>query len=131
ATGEVVGATRIQHMDYERQSAEIGAYWFGTKAQRTFINSDSKFLLLEYCFEVLKLMRVQLRADERNVSSNKAIERIGFTKEGVIRKERARHGVPRNIIIYSIINAEWPEFKTNLLTNPQSYMIETPNTIVS
>src|SRR5699024_12523345 len=43
ATGEVVGATRIQHIDYERQSCEIGASWFGTKAQRTFINSDSKF----------------------------------------------------------------------------------------
>lgn len=131
ATGEVVGATRIQHIDYERQSCEIGASWFGTKAQRTFINSDSKFLLLEYCFEVLKLMRVQVRADERNERSNKAIERIGFTKEGIIRKERALYGVPRNLIIYSIIDDEWPDVKTNLLIKQQSYMMETPNTIVS
>src|SRR5699024_3532382 len=61
STGEVVGSTRIQHIDYERQSCEIGASWFGTKAQRTFINSDSKYVVLEYCFEVLKLMRVQGR----------------------------------------------------------------------
>ena len=131
STGEVVGSTRIQHIDYERQSCEIGASWFGTKAQRTFINSDSKFLLLEYCFEVLNLMRVQVRADERNERSNKAIERIGFTKDGIIRKERALHGVPRNLIIYSIIDDEWPEVKKNLLIKQQSYMMETPSTIVS
>lgn len=129
-TGEVVGATRIQHIDYERQSCEIGASWFGTKAQRTFINSDSKFLLLEYCFEVLKLMRVQVRADERNERSNKAIERIGFVKEGVIRKERVLHGVPRNLVIYSIIDDEWTDIKTNLLIKQQSYMMDLPNTIV-
>ena len=131
STGEVVGSTRIQQIDYERQSCEIGASWFGTKAQRTFINSDSKYLLLEYCFEVLNLMRVQVRADERNERSNRAIERIGFTKEGVIRKERALHGVPRNLIIYSIIDDEWPDVKTNLLIKQQSYMMETPDSSVS
>ena len=76
-------------------------------------------------------MRVQVRADERNERSNRAIERIGFTKEGVIRKERALHGVPRNLIIYSIIDDEWPEIKTNLLIKQQSYMMETPDSSVS
>ena len=76
-------------------------------------------------------MRVQVRADERNERSNKAIERIGFTKEGIIRKERTLYGVPRNLIIYSIIDDEWPDVKTNLLIKQQSYMMETPNTIVS
>lgn len=130
STGEVMGSTRIQHIDYERQSCEIGATWFGTKAQRTFINSDSKFLLLEYCFEVLNMMRVQIRADERNERSNRAIERLGFTKEGVIRKERRLHGVARNIVVYSIIDEEWPEVKTNLLIKQQSYMKETPDETV-
>ncbi len=126
-TGEVVGSTRIQHIDYERQSCEIGATWFGTKAQRSFVNSDSKYLLLEFCFETLKMMRVQVRVDERNERSAKAVERLGFTKEGVLRKERALHGVPRNLIIFSIIDDEWPEVKKNLLIKQQSYMMETPS----
>ena len=130
SSGEVMGSTRIQHIDYERQSCEIGATWFGTKAQRTFVNSDSKFLLLEYCFEVLKVMRVQIRADERNERSNRAIERLGFTKEGVIRKERRLHGVPRNIVVYSILDEEWPEVKTNLMIKQQSYMKDTQDETV-
>ena len=130
SSGEVIGSTRIQHIDYERQSCEICATWFGTKAQRTFVNSDSKFLLLEYCFEVLKVMRVQIRADERNERSNRAIERLGFTKEGVIRKERRLHGVPRNIVVYSILDEEWPEVKTNLMIKQQSYMKDTPDETV-
>ena len=130
SSGEVMGSTRIQHIDYERQSCEIGATWGGTKAQRTFVNSDSKFLLLEYCFEVLKVMRVQIRADERNERSNRAIERLGFTKEGVIRKERRLHGVPRNIVVYSILDEEWPEVKTNLMIKQQSYMKDTPDETV-
>lgn len=125
-TGEVVGSTRIQHIDYERQSCEIGATWFGTKAQRSFVNSDSKYLLLEFCFETLNMMRVQVRVDERNERSAKAVERLGFTQEGVLRKERALHGIPRNLIIFSIIDDEWPEVKKNLLIKQQSYMMDTP-----
>jgi len=131
STGEVMGSTRIQHIDYERNSCEIGASWFGARAQRTFVNSDSKFLLLEFCFETMNMMRVQIRADERNERSNRAIERLGFTKEGVLRKERALHGVPRNLVVYSIIDEEWPEVKKNLLIKQQSYAQETPDTQAS
>lgn len=127
STGEVVGSTRIQYIDYERQSCEIGATWFGTKAQRSFVNSDSKFLLLEFCFETLKMMRVQIRVDERNVRSHRAVERLGFTKEGVLRKERKLHGIPRNLIVYSIIDDEWSDIKINLMIKQQSYMLDMPD----
>lgn len=127
STGEVVGSTRIQYIDYERQSCEIGATWFGTKAQRSFVNSDSKFLLLEFCFETLKMMRVQIRVDERNVRSHRAVERLGFTKEGILRKERKLHGVPRNLIVYSIIDDEWSDIKKNLMIKQQSYMLDMPD----
>lgn len=113
-TNEVVGSTRLQYIDYENESCEIGASWFGVKAQRTYVNTDSKYLLLQYCFETLKMARVQIKADERNERSNRAIERIGFTKEGVIRKERTLHGVKRNLVIYSIIDDEWPDVKKKI-----------------
>lgn len=57
------------------------------------------------------MVRVQIKADERNERSNRAIERLGFQKEGVIRKERNLHGVRRNLIIYSVIDDEWPDVK--------------------
>lgn len=130
-TGEVVGSTRIQHIDHERQSCEIGATWFGTKSHRCFVNSDSKFLLLEFCFETLNMMRVQIRVDERNVRSNRAVERLGFTKEGVLRKERKLHGIPRNLIVYSIIDDEWADVKMNLMIKQQSYMLDVPDSTAS
>ena len=120
-TNEVVGSTRLQYIDYENESCEIGASWFGVKAQRTYVNTDSKYLLLEYCFETLKMARVQIKADERNERSNKAIERIGFTKEGVIRKERTLHGVKRNLVIYSIIDDEWPDVKLKIEQLQEKY----------
>ncbi|RXK19226.1 GNAT family N-acetyltransferase [Macrococcus sp. DPC7161] len=120
-TNEVVGSTRLQYIDYENESCEIGASWFGVKAQRTYVNTDSKYLLLEYCFETLKMARVQIKADERNERSNKAIERIGFTKEGVLRKERTLHGVKRNLVIYSIIDDEWPDVKLKIEQLQEKY----------
>ena len=97
------------------------------KSHRSFVNSDSKFLLLEFCFETLNMMRVQIRVDERNVRSHRAVERLGFTKEGVLRKERKLHGIPRNLIVYSIIDDEWADVKMNLMIKQQSYMLDVPD----
>ena len=120
-TNEVVGSTRIKEIDYDNDSCEIGTTWFGVKAQKTYVNTDSKFLLLEFCFETLNMVRVQIRADERNERSNRAIERLGFQKEGVIRKERNLDGVRRNLIIYSIIDDEWPDVKENIKQIQEKY----------
>ncbi|MCU7556703.1 GNAT family protein [Macrococcus capreoli] len=120
-TNEVVGSTRIKEIDYENDSCEIGTTWFGVKAQKTYVNTDSKYLLLEFCFETLNMVRVQIRADERNERSNRAIERLGFQKEGVIRKERNLDGVRRNLIIYSIIDDEWPDVKENIKRIQEKY----------
>lgn len=65
--------------------------------------------------------------DERNVRSHRAVERLGFTKEGVLRKERKLHGIPRNLIVYSIIDDEWADVKMNLMIKQQSYMLDVPD----
>ncbi|PKE11493.1 N-acetyltransferase [Macrococcoides caseolyticum] len=122
ATNEVVGSTRIKDIDYENDACEIGTTWFGVKAQKTFVNTDSKYLLLEFCFETLNMIRVQIKADERNERSNRAIERLGFQKEGVIRKERNLHGVRRNLIIYSVIDDEWPDVKKKIQEIQKKYL---------
>ncbi|MGM0834746.1 MAG: GNAT family N-acetyltransferase [Bacillota bacterium] len=110
-TGQVIGTTRIYELNEVHKSCEIGSTWYGVGYRRTFVNSDCKYLLLNYCFETLKLMRVQLKTDERNVRSQKAIERLGATKEGILRKERIlANGYIRNAVLYSITDDDWNGF---------------------
>ncbi len=71
--------------------------------------------LLRYCFEVLNLIRVQFKTDERNIRSQKAIERIGGVKEGILRNHMIRKdGTFRDSVFYSIIDSEWPLVKKRL-----------------
>ena len=72
------------------------------------MNLECKLLLLTYCFEVLKTRRVQIKTDENNLRSRKAIEKIGGQFEGILRKDRIKeNGVSRSAAYYSIIDDEW------------------------
>lgn len=122
ATGNVIGTTRLYDMDRHHRSAEIGATVYAKPYQRTHVNTTCKFLLLQHAFEVLQLIRVQIRTDAENVASQKAIERIGFVKEGYLRKEKVRStGQPRNTYLYSMIDCEWPEAKKELQNKMNKY----------
>lgn len=115
SSGKVAGTTRMYDFNFDYKSCEIGHTWYGTEYQRTFVNSACKKLLLEYCFETLQFQRVQFQTDETNTKSQKAIERLGAVKEGILRKHKIRSGgVLRNSVLYSIIDDEWPAVKANL-----------------
>lgn len=89
--------------------------WYGTEYQRTALNTESKFLLLSHAFEELGALRVCLKADHRNTRSLRAIERIGATRDGVLRNHRiARDGVNRHSVYYSVIDSDWPRVRTRL-----------------
>lgn len=119
---QLVGTTRLYDIDKQHRSAEIGATIYATSAQRTHINTTCKFLLLSYAFEELNLVRVQIRTDAENAASQRAIERIGFVKEGYLRNEKVRStGKPRNTYLYSMIDSEWPEAKEKLLRLMNKY----------
>ncbi|MFS1514860.1 GNAT family protein [Chengkuizengella sp. SCS-71B] len=112
---EIVGSTRFTDIDLKNRHLEIGWTWLNPKVWRTNVNSECKYLLLKYCFEHLKLTRVQLKADERNTRSLQAIERIGAQREGVFRKERILpDGFIRNTVYYSILDEEWVDVKKRL-----------------
>ncbi|MTH53622.1 GNAT family N-acetyltransferase [Bacillus mangrovi] len=114
-TGELAGTTSLYELDFSQRSCELGATWYGKRFAGTYVNSECKFLLLRYCFETLNVIRVQLKTDERNVRSQKAIERIGAKKEGILRKERIlESGHIRNAVLYSIVDDEWPAVKAHL-----------------
>lgn len=116
ASGQVLGSTRYLSIEAHNRGLEIGGTWLGPAARRTGVNTECKFLLLRHAFETLGAIRVQFKTDSRNLRSQKAIERIGGVKEGVLRNHMiVQDGYYRASVYYSIIESEWPQVKENLL----------------
>lgn len=115
ATGKAVGSTRFGNIEPAHRRLEIGWTWYGTKYQRTGVNTECKLLLLTHAFETLGARRVELKTDALNAKSRAAIERIGATLEGIFRKHGiAAGGRNRDTAYYSIIDDEWPAVKAKL-----------------
>lgn len=116
-TGKIVGSTRFLDVSPFHKSVEIGWTWYNPSVWRTRINTECKFLLLEHAFEKWNLNRVQFKTDARNVRSQKAIERIGGVKEGILRQDRVIHnGYIRDTVFYSILKEEWPQIRKQLVS---------------
>jgi len=114
-SGRVAGATRYLNIMPNDRGLEIGGTWYGTEFQRTVVNTECKYLMLQHAFERLECIRVQLKTDLRNERSQKAIERIGAVKEGVLRNHLILpDGHIRHSVFYSILDTEWPEVKKRL-----------------
>ncbi|SEM96309.1 Protein N-acetyltransferase, RimJ/RimL family [Paenisporosarcina quisquiliarum] len=121
-TKEIMGTTRIYAIDQSNNSCEIGSTFYGKQYQRTHVNTTCKYMLLKYCFEQMGMIRVQFKTDELNLSSQRAIERIGGVKEGILRNERIRsNGSVRNAVVYSIIESEWLVVKYKLVQLMNKY----------
>jgi RimJ/RimL family protein N-acetyltransferase len=115
ASGRVAGATRYLNIMPNDRGLEVGGTWYGIDFQRTIVNTECKYLLLTHAFEKLGCIRVQLKTDSRNERSQKAIERIGAKKEGVLRNHMILpNGYIRDSVYYSILNTEWSDVKKNL-----------------
>jgi RimJ/RimL family protein N-acetyltransferase len=115
ASGRAVGSTRYIDIRRAHRGLEIGWTWIGREWQRTAVNSECKRLLLEHAFEVLGALRVQLKTDARNTRSQRAIERLGAKREGVLRAHMVlADGFVRDSVMYSVIAAEWPSVKQGL-----------------
>ena len=115
ASGRVAGATRYLNIMPKDRGLEIGGTWYGTEFQRTAVNTECKYLLMTHAFETLRAIRVQLKTDSRNTRSQRAIERIGAKREGVLRNHMILpDGYFRHSVFYSVLDTEWPEVKMNL-----------------
>jgi RimJ/RimL family protein N-acetyltransferase len=110
-----VGMTRFMEIRREHHRAEIGGTWLPSRLWGTKVNLEAKYLLLRYAFEKEGLERVELKTDVRNLRSQKAMEKIGATREGVL----AHHmclpdGSFRDSVYYRILSGEWPGVRTRL-----------------
>lgn len=114
-SGKPVGVTRYMEFHPQDLNLEIGGTWYGTVFQRTPVNTESKYLLLRHAFETLGMIRVFFKTDLRNERSQRAIERLGALKEGVIRNHIILpDGTIRSSVFYSILLDEWQGVKTSL-----------------
>jgi predicted thioesterase/RimJ/RimL family protein N-acetyltransferase len=115
ADGRVVGSTRYLDIRRGDRALEIGWTWLTTAAQRTPVNTECKYLLLRHAFDDLGAVRVQLKTDARNERSQRAIERIGGLREGVLRRHMTLpDGHVRDTVMYGITDLEWPAVKARL-----------------
>ncbi len=118
ADQKIIGATWFLDIAPEHKRTEIGSTWLNPDYWRTSINTNCKFLLLTYCFEDWGLNRVQIKTGHQNIRSQKAIERIGAKKEGILRNHMIRkEGDIRHTVMYSIIREEWPDVKKHFIEN--------------
>ena len=114
---KAVGSTRYLNIRPEHRSLEIGWTWLGKEWQRTAINTEVKSLLLSHAFERLGCVRVEFKTDGRNLRSQRALERIGATREGVLRNHMiVQNDFARDSVYFSVIDREWTDVKDRLQT---------------
>ncbi|HJP87276.1 MAG TPA: GNAT family protein [Gemmatimonadaceae bacterium] len=115
SSGAIVGSTRYHDIVASIDRVEIGWTWYAASHQRTHVNPACKMLLLSHAFDALGCAIVGLRTDNFNFASQKAIERLGAKRDGVLRHHYARRdGSVRDSYMYSILREEWPDVHKNL-----------------
>ena len=114
-TTSVVGSTRFGNVDWVNRRAEIGWTWISPPFQRSYVNSEAKYLMLRHAFDVWNCVRVELKTDVLNEKSRAAMLRLGAVEEGVLRRHILTHsGRFRDTIDYSILDHEWPAVRAHL-----------------
>jgi N-acetyltransferase len=115
SSGRIIGSTRYGNIDKENRRLEIGWTWLAPSWQRTFSNTEAKYLMLRHAFETLGCIRVEFKTDSLNEQSRRALLRIGAKEEGIFRNHMIAYGGRiRHSVFFSIIDSEWPEVKARL-----------------
>lgn len=105
---QYAGSTRYMNIHTKNKTLEIGSTWIGKEFQGTGLNGQMKFLMLTYAFMEMDFEKVEFRIDERNIVSRKAVEKLGCTLEGILRKNvYLLDGFKRNTCCYGLLREEW------------------------
>ena len=118
--GAILGTTRYHDIVPAIARLEIGYTWYARSSQRTHVNTACKLLLLEHAFDTLGAAVTGWRTDNDNHASQRAIERLGAHRDGVLRHHALRRdGTVRDTVMYSLLAGEWPEVRAHLLDQLQ------------
>ena len=114
-SGKAIGSTRYLDIRREHRGLEVGGTWYAPEHRRTGVNTECKLVLFHHAFDTLSAIRVQLKTDLRNERSQRAIERLGAVREGLLRNHMIlADGYQRTTVMYSITHDEWPEVRSRL-----------------
>ena len=114
-SGEVIGSSSYHDIVAAVERLEIGYTWYAGSRQRTHVNASAKLLLMTHAFETLGAKLVGWRTDNFNFASQRAIERLGARRDGVLRHHAPRRdGSIRDTVMYSMSAGEWPEARAEL-----------------
>jgi len=114
-TDAVVGSTRFANIDRANRRVEIGWTWVSPPWQRSFVNTEAKYLMLKHAFEVMRCIRVEFKTDSLNQRSRAALLRLGAKEEGTLRNHMITStGRYRHSVYFSIIDSEWPDVKRSI-----------------
>jgi N-acetyltransferase len=121
-TGRAMGMTTYMNVRADNRRLEIGSTWLAAGAQKTAVNPEAKLLLLTRAFEVLDCVAVEFRTHWHNRRSRRAIEALGAKQDGVLRNQDLwQDGTVRDVVVYSIIDAEWPTVRLGLRERLRAY----------
>jgi len=128
ASGQVLGSTSYHDILPEVHRLEIGYTWYAQRVQRSHVNTCCKLMLMAHAFDTLGCQVVGWRTDNFNFASQRAIERLGARKDGVIRGHALRRdGTIRDTVMYSLRAGEWPESRAQLLDRLARYAKRNPS----
>ena len=114
-TGGIIGSTRLCNITPENERVEIGYTWYAKRHQKTGVNTECKYLLLQHAFEQLNVIATEFRTHWHNHVSRAAIARLGAKQDGVLRNHKKdKDGHYRDTVVFSIIDHEWPMVKHSL-----------------
>jgi RimJ/RimL family protein N-acetyltransferase len=115
ASGAIVGCTRFRCIDIQHKRVEIGFTFIAKSWQKTYVNTEAKYLMLRHAFEQWNSNRVEFLTDALNTKSRTAISRLGARQEGTLRSHMImRDGRIRDSVMFSVIGTEWPLVKHSL-----------------
>jgi RimJ/RimL family protein N-acetyltransferase len=114
-SGRLAGSSTYMTVPTAHATLEIGYTWYGAEFRRTHVNTATKLLLLGHAFEEIGTNRIEFQTDSRNEASQRALERIGAVREGVLRQNRTYpNGFVRDSVLYSVTRDEWPDVMPRL-----------------
>ncbi|MEG0605546.1 MAG: GNAT family protein [Acinetobacter sp.] len=114
-SGRLLGMTTFMNIEAEHRRVEIGSTWYSQSAQRSYVNTECKNLLLSHAFDTLNCIAVEFRTSSFNFKSRAAIERLGAKLDGVLRSHQiVQNDILRDTYVYSILKTEWPAVQQHL-----------------
>lgn len=117
-TGRPVGTSWYRVYDTRRKKVEIGFTWYARSVRRTFVNRQTKLLLMSHAFDTLECILVEFLVHVKNTPSRTAVAALGAQQDGFLRRVIPMNdGTFGDVVVFSVADSEWPLVKGRLVSS--------------